>query len=276
LPRYDQYLTTLTAYKRKRGIAETTDDTLLTELIEQSSSWFANRCQRSFVPYTMTRSFDRYGMHLHGYKLDLDEDLLAVTTLTASGTVITSDDYVLQDANATPYWQIQLLASTGATWGTPTELINAISVDGIWGYHRNYANAWKSRSALAEDLDSSETDVDVTASHGSRFEVLQYLQIGSEQMLITGISTDTLTVERGVNGTTAASHSTSDAVKTYQLNRDVQQAVNRLVDFFYDHRDTFNKVIQTADGKDRLDDLIPPDVMAAVYNHERQWTAVLG
>lgn len=275
MPRYDQYLTTLTSYKRKRGITTTTDDALLTELIEEASSWFSHRCQRSFVPYRMTRSYDRYASYIHGYKLDLDEDLLDVSTLTASGTVIDSSDYVLQTANFTPYWQIELLSSTGAVWGTPGVPTNAITVLGNWGYHPNYANAWKARSTLAEDLDTSETEVDVASGHGSRFEVLQYALIGSEQVLITAIATDTLTVERGVNGTTAAAHTTGDAVKAYQHVSDVRKAVGRVVDFLYDHRDTFSKVIQAADGTATLDDVMPPDVMTTVHNHERQWTQVL-
>lgn len=276
MPRYHQYLTTLSAYKRKRGITGTADDALLTEMIEEAGSWFSSRCQRAFVPYRGARYYDRYSSRVHGYKLDLDEDLLEVLTLTASGTVLDSDGYVLQDANFNPYWQIQLLSSTGAAWGTPSEPVNAIAVDGIWGYHTNYAAAWKPLSALAENVNTSVTDFDVTAGQGSRFDVLQYLQIGSEQMLITGIATDTLAVERGVNGTTAAAHATSDAVSAYQQTPDVRKAVNRIVDFFYDHRDTFNRVIQAADGTETMDDLMPPDVLTSVYHHERQWTEVLG
>ena len=58
---------------------------------------------------------------------------------------------------------------------------------------------------LAEDLDASETGIDV--DDGDYFVAGDLLQIGTEIMRVTGISTNTLTVERGVFGSTAASHS---------------------------------------------------------------------
>lgn len=275
MPRYEQYLTTLTAYKRKRGITDTDDDTLLVEMIGEASSWFSHRCQRVFVPYRGTRYYDRYSSRLHGHKLDLDEDLLEVLTLTTSGTTLDGDDYALQDINFNPYWQIQLLSSTGATWGTPSEPVNAIVVDGIWGYHTNYAAAWKQKTTLGAAV-SDTTTTSVTVGSAAALEVLQYIQIDTEQMLVTAITGNVCTVERGVNGTTAATHLNGAGVKAYQQTPDVRKAVNRIVDFFYDHRDTFNRVIQAADGTETMDDLMPPDVLTSVYNHERQWTEVLG
>ena len=54
-------------------------------------------------------------------------------------------------------------------------------------------------------MDSSETGVDV--DDGTEFAVDQVILAGSEQMKITAISSNTLTVTRGFNGSTAASHS---------------------------------------------------------------------
>jgi hypothetical protein len=58
---------------------------------------------------------------------------------------------------------------------------------------------------LAEALDASETDVDV--DNGVRFQVDDLIQIEDELMIVTAIATNTLTVIRGVQGTTAATHS---------------------------------------------------------------------
>ena len=69
-------------------------------------------------------------------------------------------------------------------------------------------------STLNEALDTTETGVDVTS--GSLFEVGQTILIDSEQMWISAIATNTLTVTRGVNGTTAATHASGATIQTYE------------------------------------------------------------
>lgn len=63
---------------------------------------------------------------------------------------------------------------------------------------------------LAEALDSSETGVDV--DDGSVFSVNDAIRIDNEEMLITSISSNTLTVTRGQNGTSAAAHSDNASI----------------------------------------------------------------
>ena len=63
---------------------------------------------------------------------------------------------------------------------------------------------------LAEALDSSETGVDV--DDGSVFSVNDSIRIDNEEMLITSISSNTLTVTRGQNGTSAAAHSDNASI----------------------------------------------------------------
>ena len=59
-------------------------------------------------------------------------------------------------------------------------------------------------TTLAEALDNSETGVDVTSATG--LSTNDFIQVDDEYMKITGISTNTLTVTRGIGGTTAATH----------------------------------------------------------------------
>ena len=66
-------------------------------------------------------------------------------------------------------------------------------------------NRTDSTSDTAEDIDTSETAIDV--DDGTDFAVNQVIQIDSEFMLITSISSNTLTVVRGYQDTTAAGHS---------------------------------------------------------------------
>jgi len=72
----------------------------------------------------------------------------------------------------------------------------------------------KISATLDEDLTSGETDVDVTdATQVTKGDIIE---IDTEKMLIQSISSNTLTVRRGVNGTTAATH--NDEAEIHVLN----------------------------------------------------------
>jgi hypothetical protein len=62
----------------------------------------------------------------------------------------------------------------------------------------------RSTSRLAESISSEATSFDVLS--GSQFVQYQTITIDSEQMQVTNISTNTLTVTRGFNGTNAVPH----------------------------------------------------------------------
>lgn len=67
-------------------------------------------------------------------------------------------------------------------------------------------------TTTAEDMDTSETGLDVATDTGSYFRQGDIISVGSEYMLVTSVSTDTLTVTRGYGSTTAASSTTGATV----------------------------------------------------------------
>jgi len=72
-------------------------------------------------------------------------------------------------------------------------------------------------TVLNEDLDASETGVDVV--DGSVYPAVPFtVQIDSEKMRVTARATNTLTVTRGFEGTTAATHTTGATVYAVILN----------------------------------------------------------
>ena len=77
--------------------------------------------------------------------------------------------------------------------------INSTFLFGASNKNRN------SGTTLAEDLDASEEDVDV--ADGSKFIVGHIIVIDSEKMYVTAVNSNTLTVEREYQGTSAATHS---------------------------------------------------------------------
>jgi hypothetical protein len=125
---------TLSDVKTYIGTAQTTDDTLISNLIPRASARIDAFCQRTFIARTETRYFDATA-DVQDRTLLVDDDLLAVTTLTnGDGTVLTASDYILLPSNATPKYGIMLKSSSGHSWTYTTDPENAISIAGSWGY----------------------------------------------------------------------------------------------------------------------------------------------
>jgi len=86
---------------------------------------------------------------------------------------------------------------------------NDLTTDSVF-YMGSSAKNRASGATLAEDLDASEDGVDV--SDGTKFALGNVLVIDSEKMLVKSISSNTLTVEREYEGTSAATHSNGTAI----------------------------------------------------------------
>ena len=63
-----------------------------------------------------------------------------------------------------------------------------------------------STSDLTAAITSTSSPTSISVQQGTDFEVNQNVKIGSEEMTVTNIASNTLTVARGVNGTTATTH----------------------------------------------------------------------
>lgn len=69
---------------------------------------------------------------------------------------------------------------------------------------------------INEDLDASETGIDVAAGHGARCPTTPFtFSIDDEMMICTSRSTDALTVVRGQFGTTGATHSNGTTLNCF-------------------------------------------------------------
>jgi len=146
-------------------------------------------------------------------KTDKDGDRTYETTWLAT-------DYDLLPFNASsrqqPYWELAVTPNGKQAF---SKISRGLEIVGKWGFYEDLVTV---AATLNEALDTTELAVDVTVA--TDFEVLQTILIDSEQMYITAITVNTLTVERGVNGTTAATHSTGAAIKRYRYPNAVVEA----------------------------------------------------
>ena len=211
--------------KTRLGIAssDTADDAVLDVVIEAVSREIDNHCHRWFYPATQTRYYTADDARC----LQLDADLLSVSsldTLTDNsggtrtyGNTWATTDYDLLPANAQneqppqPYWEIHVNPQ-GSYWfpfGYPLAA-RGVKVTGSWGY-------FDQRTTSSATVNGSHTNSTTTlaVSDGTQLKVGHTLLIGSEQLFVSAISNNNLTVTRGVNGTTAAAISDGATIQTY-------------------------------------------------------------
>lgn len=216
---------TRTALKARLGETLTDNDAIYRAVLEAVSESIDREpdIQRTFRIYQATR----YLTAVRTDKLLLDADLLSVTSLktdedgdrTYENTWETTD-YDLMPFNAiadrSPYWRIAI--TPDGDYSFPI-IQKGIEIVGKWGWWEDLLTA---ASILTAAVNSSTTTIPVTT--GTEFEVLQTIKCDDEAMYVTAISSNNLTVERAVNGTTAASHLINAVVKIYRYPSPVIEA----------------------------------------------------
>lgn len=215
---------------------DTTDDGVINLILDGASRWLDGETNRHFYPNVETRYFSVPDPI--DTELLVDDDLLAIATLTNGDAVaVSSSDYNLLPKNRYPKYSIKLKDSSDLYWEWDSDGNDeyVISVAGTWGYHDQYGtNAWITGTTIAEDLTAGETAVDVTSA--ASLEEGMIIKIDSELQLITGISTNTLTVTCGHNGSTATTHTTGAIVYYWKPMADIWQATMEIANNAYHRR----------------------------------------
>ena len=220
--------------KTALAITSTTDDVVMRKIIDAASRQIDRYCNRRFYVESTTKYYDG------AVRLWVD-DLLAITTLktdedgdaTYENTFATTD-YILYPLNNYPKTYIET-SNDGDYGGFGCGVKKGVQIVGVFGYGDGIsATPYISDTTTNEALDTSETGVDVTAV--TNLSAGQTILVESEQMFIESITTTTLTVIRGVNGTTAAAHDTAKLIYVYQYPFDVWQACLDLSSAIYQNR----------------------------------------
>jgi hypothetical protein len=235
----------------------TSDAAMIRTILEASSRRIDDYCGGgSFGPQTQTRYYDigiatlrqtpQYQVMSNGINtsmstpgvIALDGWLNSATTVTAYGATdrATSEtltegyanDYFLMPYNSSPKYIFKLNEDTakGLDGGQQT-----LSILAEWGYTANTV------SVTTSDAIGSTTATSASVTSAANLGPAQVILIDSEQLYITSISGNTLTVERGVNGTTAATHSGGAALYRYDYPPEVALACLSLARIAFRDRD---------------------------------------
>jgi len=260
------YCTLAQAKLELRADTTVADDTLMSRIQAVSARIDGLFSSRSayFAPTIETRTIIVRGDLTDSYlnTLRLPAPLLELTGITLNGTSLTpSTDVAAYPSALYPVWELRL-KDTGNTWFTRASNTAdyprpIAAVTGIWGYHENYTTAWAAvdvASAIASTSATTFTVADVdgddpwgTAPRISRGALLK---IDSEFMEVadTATTTNTVTVRRGVNGSTAATHSASAPVSVWQVEPNVNRACIRQAALLMARRGSFEASVFTEVG----------------------------
>lgn len=242
----------------------------------EASEYIENQTDRTFVPYRDDREYFhrdladddllRYG------RMGLLEDMLVCNTVTWEGgaletQIVSPTYYRFMPVNVCPSITIRFDMSRVPTF-VPQDFNATTTISAWWGYHSNLSAAYTVMQT-AFTCTENETDVTVTPGTGVLYETFQYLRCEDELMLITAIDTDddTLTVERGVNGTTAVAHAAVE-LKRWNVIPDMALCATRLVAYLYQKRNEIG-VVQYADGSTVIDKM-PPAVKETIELYTRR------
>jgi hypothetical protein len=165
---------------------------------------------RHFYTETATKYFS--GTH---HPFLVLPDLQSVTTLktdpirneTYSDSWVEGTDYVLEPQDKYPRMKLRKKVHMpngftligGKAW---------LEITGVWGAgNMRNANPWILITGTATVADGTTTTLTLSSGHGVKAGMT--IKIGSEQLFVSASATTTATVIRGVNGTTAAAHTTA-------------------------------------------------------------------
>jgi len=205
------------------------DDTRLRLLAESQSRVVDRLVNRQFYALTATRTFD-----VANIERVLLPDLAAITSLKTDDnidrtfeTTWATTDYRLRPSNADPATRTNsnsrpytsvIVDSNGTrsfTLGDET-----VQIVGEWGWWSHKATATETADAI-----SSTTATTFSVSARTDVEAGHTILVDSEQMYVQSYSGNTLTVLRGVNGTSGATHSAGAAISLYEYPEPVKEAV---------------------------------------------------
>ena len=211
------------------NISGTGYDTRLRELLEAVSRLIDRYCNRHFWVLNTTRRFDGDGTDSL-----LVPDLLSVTSLRTDDdkdrtfeTAWAAADYLLYPPNAEPampwgrpYGRV-LVDSEAGNKDVFTRGHQTVQIQGKWGFRDFTAD---SGAVINQGARFPAFDTTLTVTDGSKLAVGETVLIRREQLYVTSISTDALTVQRRVNGTIAAVHTDGSNISVYRYPAEVVEA----------------------------------------------------
>jgi hypothetical protein len=199
----------------------------------------------------------------------LDDWAFVLNSVSIYGTSVTVGSGVIGwPSGMIPFAHLQLVSTSDNWYSTYANSTGdpIVEVNADWGYHTRYTDAWQIEDSVqdAGGINATVTTVTVTDADGTnwrgatpRFSAGQMIRINEEWLRVVNANTtaNTLTVQRGINGSTAAAHALSDDIYVWYPVDDVRQGVARQAALMYKRRGAFESTNQFGVGTGFVADL---------------------
>jgi len=252
--------------ENKSRSTDTDDDPQLRRYIRQVSrridSYMGRKTRPVFAPYLESRQFlinsrvvdSLYNTFLmRDYCLDLTSVERGSTDITAYVELYNPYNTVAQGLRITS-WYTSWYSETSCSADSPPPFV---TVDGVWGWHEDYDNAWDHVDDVQDvgGINAAVTTITVANADGAdlngfipRFSEGNLIKIDDEFMDVVAVDTtdNELTVRRAVNGTTAAAHALNADISTYQVDERINRVAIRQAALLYARRGAYQ--VESMDG----------------------------
>lgn len=201
-------------------------------------------------------------------RMDQDGDRTYETTLSTS-------DWELLPFNATsssePYTILSRRPNGSYSF---TSMRRGLQIVGTWGYWEDLAN---STSKCSTNTDATSTSFGIAGS--TSLDVGQTIRIDDEDMYVNDIDTSSnVFVERGINGSTASTHSTSSPIKVHRYPPTVVEACRIQATRIFKRKDApFGSFAGPTDMIENVVEVsrLDPDVEQLLKTyHRKRWLGV--
>ena len=252
------------------------DDGRLRGLAESVSRIVDRYANRHFYSLSATRKFDGAGslallvpdlisVDTSGLKTDDDKDRTFETTWATTDYLLlpsNADPATANNPQSRPYSRIEVDvdAGTKSEFAAGREMVQ---VAAQWGWWQHLRRASETANAVAD-----ATTTSVTVSSRTDVEAGHTILIDSEQMYVQSYATNTLTVVRGVNGTTAASHDAGSAIDIYDYPGPIIEATIMQTARLWRRKDSAFAGFPES-GQTRVFDRLDPEVMLLLGHYRK-------
>lgn len=222
----------LTELKAILGISSTTDDTPMRKILEAASRAIESFTDRRFYITSETKYFNGSGpvlwipdlLSVTTLKTDEDGDATFENTFQVATVPV---DYFLYGGgiedglNLYPKTRIEI--NPNGDYGSFANGVKkGVEIAGVWGYGDGTSATPYVTTTITGTV-ATTTGISLTLSADGTIEIGHTILCESEQMYVTAVPTGYATVERGVNSSTAATHS-AKTLYYYRYPRDIMQA----------------------------------------------------
>ena len=253
----------------------TTHDTDLLALLVAASRQLDKYTNRFFYVDATTRYFDG------APNIAFLDDILSITTLktdedgdaTYENSLTETTDYHLYPLNSFPKTRAEINPA-GSYGGFGYGIRKGIEIIGNFGYgNETDATPYKDSTSLLDELGNiTATITAFTVDDGDDLGVGQTILLDSEQMYITAIATNEVTVIRAVNGTTGAIHLDNVVIYIYEYPEPIMEACLIQAMRWWKRKDTaFQDVVASpATGEVIVYKGLDPDLQLIVSSYRKR------